>query len=118
MLHRAVARLAACGCGPRLPLPPNILAFGARGARSATRKKLERDVNQRLSRVDSQRGSEDEGIFKGKITALMGSFMQVLRYAPSLPDPARPPAHRTVAGLCILPAPPLLDRRSRCRTGE
>jgi hypothetical protein len=33
--------------------------------------------------MDSTSGGEDEGIFKGKITALMGSFMQV-RGTPSL----------------------------------
>lgn len=94
MLHRVVSRLAT-RCGPSLPLPHSVLAVGARAARSATRKKNDRSVVQRLNRMDSQSGSEDEGFFKGKITGLMGSFMQV-RCTPSL---FRPPYRLAACGI-------------------
>lgn len=94
MLHRVVSRLAT-RCGPSLPLPHSVLAVGARAARSATRKKNDRSVIQRLNRMDSQSGGEDEGFFKGKITGLMGSFMQV-RCTPSL---FRPPNRLAACGI-------------------
>ena len=74
MWGRAVSRLHVVRAAS---WPSDAQLTLVRAARSATRKKYERSVLQKMSRMESSHETEEEGVFRGQITALTGRFMQV-----------------------------------------
>jgi len=82
-------------------VPQHTLVLAACGM--ATKKKQERSAAQKVARIreaNAKEGGEEEGIFKGKITALLGSSMQVCRVRIPAPPPGSrraSPSYRSIA---------------------